>query len=72
MNSRVSASEVVTYYDQCEVDYRWLWHLDNNYAMHYGYWNEDTNHLRDALKNMNQYITDNLDVRAGQRLLDAS
>jgi len=71
MNSRVSASEVVTYYDQCEVDYRWLWHLDNNYAMHYGYWNEDTNHLRDALKNMNQYITDNLDVRAGQRLLDA-
>lgn len=71
MNPEVSAKEVVTYYDQCEVDYRWLWHLDDNAAMHYGYWNEDTRHLREALKNMNQYVIDKLDIQQGQRILDA-
>mgnify|MGYP001175081035 CR=1 FL=1 len=67
----ISTIDIVSYYDQCEIDYRWLWHLKGQNAMHYGLWYEDTSTLREALFNMNNYIVDLLDITKDQCILDA-
>ncbi|HMQ07602.1 MAG TPA: class I SAM-dependent methyltransferase [Saprospiraceae bacterium] len=67
----ISTNDIVSYYDQCEIDYRWLWHLKGQNAMHYGLWYEDTSTLREALYNMNNYIVDLLKIRKDQWILDA-
>jgi tocopherol O-methyltransferase len=71
MESNVSSLDIIKYYDQCEIDYKWLWHLNNQSAMHYGYWHPDTRLLREALDNLNEYVLEKLDVTPGQRILDA-
>jgi len=71
MPMHVNNSDIVTYYDQCEVDYKWLWHLNKVNAMHYGLWNEKTSKLRVALKNMNDYVISKLEVSEGDTILDA-
>lgn len=67
----VSERQIVQYYDTCESDYRLLWHLDRHLAMHYGYWDGGTRLLREALVNMNSYVSAKLALSAGERVLDA-
>ena len=71
LNNTIKAEQIVTYYDDCEIDYKWLWHLNGNNAMHYGLWKEDTISLREALQNMNEYVTGKLQLAPGQKILDA-
>lgn len=71
MSAHVTEQDIIQYYDSCESDYRLLWHLSEQHAMHYGYWTEETGLLRDALKNMNAFVFSNLQVKAGDRILDA-
>ncbi len=59
------------YYDTCESDYRLLWHLDRHLAMHYGFWDEGTRLLREALVNMNAYVCSKLTLSEGECVLDA-
>ena len=70
-SSTISPNDIVTYYDDCEIDYRWLWYLNDQSAMHYGYWKDDTEELGAALQNMNAYVIDRLDVKTGDHILDA-
>lgn len=71
MSTIVTQLDVIKYYDQCEVDYKLLWHLNNIGAMHYGMWLEDTNTLRKALNNLNAFILSKLDINLGDQILDA-
>lgn len=71
MQGQITEQDIIKYYDSCESDYRLLWHLSDQQAMHYGYWHEDTGLLRDALKNMNAFVFSKLEVRDGDRILDA-
>jgi cyclopropane fatty-acyl-phospholipid synthase-like methyltransferase len=71
LSPTVSTADIVTYYDQCEIDYKWLWHLKEENAMHYGYWTEDTPGLGVALQNMNKFVTDHLEIQPGDHILDA-
>lgn len=71
MSLQVTEQDIIKYYDTCESDYRLLWHLNEQHAMHYGYWTEDTGLLRDALKNMNAYVFSKLKIQSGDRILDA-
>ncbi|MBK9109484.1 MAG: class I SAM-dependent methyltransferase [Saprospiraceae bacterium] len=71
MSAHVSEQDIIKYYDTCESDYRLLWHLSEQQAMHYGYWTEETGLLRDALKNMNAFVLSKLIVKSGDRILDA-
>ncbi|MBK6544801.1 MAG: class I SAM-dependent methyltransferase [Saprospiraceae bacterium] len=71
MDHKITHQDIINYYDDCEGDYRLLWHLNEQSAMHYGYWKEDTKLLRDALKNMNDYVFSVLNLNSGERYLDA-
>ena len=69
MDHKITHQDIINYYDDCEGDYRLLWHLNEQSAMHYGYWKEDTKLLRDALKNMNDYVFSVLNLNSGERYL---
>ena len=64
----VSNEEIIAYYDTCEIDYKMLWHLNSHKAMHYGYWKEGTDNLRDALENMNMLIAQTAQIKPGIRV----
>ncbi|MBX2816262.1 MAG: methyltransferase domain-containing protein, partial [Saprospiraceae bacterium] len=64
-------SDIVSYYAECEVDYKIVWHLDSHYSMHYGYWDADINRLRDALLCMNKKLAELGGITAEDRVLDA-
>jgi cyclopropane fatty-acyl-phospholipid synthase-like methyltransferase len=66
-----SAHAIVKYYDECEIDYRMVWRLRANLAMHYGHWDSTTRSLRAALVQQNRLLADTARVRASDRVLDA-
>lgn len=67
----ITHKDIVDYYDSCEIDYKWIWNLNDNSALHYGYWTEDTQDLGAALQNLNQLVMDQLDLIEGDHVLDA-
>ena len=62
---------IVGYYDQTWLDYRLLWLNPDNLAVHFGYTDETTRSHTDALKNMNRVLADRVQVKPGDRVLDA-
>lgn len=67
----INKEEIIRYYDQCQIDYELVWHLNSRMAMHYGYFHEDTKRLRDALTNMNVVFADFGKISEGAKILDA-
>lgn len=63
--------EIIRYYDECEVDYRLLWDLNNSHAMHAGYWDEHTKSLRDALRRENEILAEIAGIKETDCVLDA-
>ena len=63
--------EIVNYYDTCGIDYRLLWRLDRCLAMHYGYWDETTEGVSDALVRENQILAERAGITKDHRVLDA-
>src|SRR6266480_8097043 len=53
------------------MDYRMLWLNPQNRAIHFGYWDEHTHSHTESLLNMNRVLASHLDIRSGQRILDA-
>lgn len=71
MSTTINAQEIVAYYDNCQVDYQLVWHLNSRMCMHYGYWDETTPNLRSALTNMNNRLAEFAGIKQGDRILDA-
>ena len=63
--------DIVDYYDNCEVDYRLLWRLDRCLALHYGYWDETTESVSEALIRENQILAQRAAITSDERVLDA-
>ncbi len=63
--------QIVEYYDQCEVDYKYNWHLDDCLALHIGYWDDTTNCLSEALLRQNEIMKEKGKITAGDMVLDA-
>lgn len=38
----MNRNQIIDYYNQSEVDYRLVWHLGSQMALHYGFWDETT------------------------------
>lgn len=68
---KMTSDQVIQYYDLCQTDYELVWHLKSKMAMHYGYWDANTNSLKDALVNMNKYLASVLQVKSSDYILDA-
>ena len=71
LEERTNEQEIITYYDDCQIDYEIVWHLKSRMCMHYGYWGDTTRRLRDALTNMNRKVAEFARIAPGERVLDA-
>jgi tocopherol O-methyltransferase len=69
--TRDQIADVQEYYNQTWLDYRVFWMNPDNRAIHFGYWDDQTRNHADSLINMNRQMARRLDLRAGQRILDA-
>lgn len=64
-------SPIRAYYDETWLDYRMLWLGPRDLAIHFGYWDEHTRTHSESLLNMNRVLASRLDLRGGERILDA-
>lgn len=71
MSIEINESEIIDYYENCQIDYELVWHLNTKMCMHYGYWDETTPNLRASLSNMNIQVAKFGGVKTGQLVLDA-
>jgi cyclopropane fatty-acyl-phospholipid synthase-like methyltransferase len=65
--------QVVAYYDETWIDYRWFWLNSANRAIHFGYWDESTRSHAESLINMNRALADRIGIGStdSPRILDA-
>lgn len=71
MQKFYSHQDIADYYDQTEVHYRRGWKLSKNLALHYGYWDEHTSNLSEALQRMNERLAELAKVNNTHQVLDA-
>src|SRR6185503_13286802 len=71
MQSAASKSQIVDYYEQSEIDYRLVWHLSSQRAMHYGFWGKTARTLARALHNENKTLAALAHVTRQDHVLDA-
>lgn len=64
-------ASIIKYYDESEIDYRMLWRLDRCMALHFGYWDETTKGVSDALLRENQILAERAGITAQDTVLDA-
>jgi tocopherol O-methyltransferase len=67
----INEDEIVAYYDSCEPDYSLVWGLQDHLCMHYGYWEDDTKSLAEAVTRLNAKLAECGRVTAADRVLDA-
>jgi tocopherol O-methyltransferase len=67
----VNEDEIVAYYDNCEPDYSLVWGLKRHLGMHYGYWDENTRTLAEAVTRLNAKLVGYGRIRSSDRVLDA-
>lgn len=70
-NPATLRDDIVRYYNECYWDYRTSWLDNQNLAIHYGYWDQETRNHSQALLNMNRLLADTAAINAGERVLDA-
>lgn len=63
--------KITNYYDECFIDYRLFWLDSKNLAMHYGYWDTDTKNHSESLLHMNRALSQKLNIKPGDKILDA-
>jgi cyclopropane fatty-acyl-phospholipid synthase-like methyltransferase len=71
MQKIYSHQDIADYYDQTEIHYRRGWKLSENLALHYGYWDEHTSNLSEALQRMNERLAEMGRVNQSHKVLDA-
>ena len=71
MQSSKTIKNITHYYEQTEIDYKLLWHLKNQLAMHYGFWGKNIQSLPRALENQNKVMAEMVHITANDHVLDA-
>jgi cyclopropane fatty-acyl-phospholipid synthase-like methyltransferase len=67
----VNEDEIVAYYDHCEPDYALAWGLERHLCMHYGYWDETTRTLDEAVTLLNTKLVEHGQITSSDHVLDA-
>ena len=63
---------VAKYYDQTLPYYRRFWHRDGeSNALHYGFWEQETRNVGEALLNENKFLANLANIKVGEQILDA-
>lgn len=63
--------EIIEYYDEAEIAYRDVWHLNDCLAMHYGFWEEGVKTLKEALIKENFVLANIARISQNDLVLDA-
>jgi ubiquinone/menaquinone biosynthesis C-methylase UbiE len=71
MSENVLRQEIIEYYTSSEKHYRYMWGLDRDMALHYGFWGSGALNHSQALMAMNEEMAIRGRVRKGDRVLDA-
>ena len=71
MQKEISSDEIVHYYDDTISQYRRIWKLNENMAMHYGFWMKDVRNFGAALAKQNEITASRANIQAGEVVLDA-
>jgi cyclopropane fatty-acyl-phospholipid synthase-like methyltransferase len=61
-------SDIMRYYEQTQILYSYLW---NRHNLHNGIFDENTSTLKQAIENSNDIVMRTLDVKDGDKVLDA-
>lgn len=64
-------SSIARYYDYTLPFYKFFWHKNDSNALHYGFWEKDTNNLQEALINTNRYLAKKAHITKDDTVLDA-
>jgi tocopherol O-methyltransferase len=67
----INEDEIVAYYESCERDYSLVWRLRDHLCMHYGYWEDDTKSLAEAVTRLNARLAEYAGITASDQVLDA-
>lgn len=67
----MNKDKIIDYYDQTEIDYRLIWHLDSQMAMHYGFWDKTTKNFIQALQRENEILSQIVKIKRSDLVLDA-
>jgi len=63
---------IATWYDESTPLYRYFWYLNSDsFALHYGFWDNKTKHIGDALQNTNKVMAEQANITQHDRVLDA-
>lgn len=64
-------SSISDYYDYTLPFYKIFWHKNKSNALHYGFWEKDTQNLQEALINTNLYLAKKANITKNDTVLDA-
>lgn len=67
----MNKKQIVDYYDQTEIDYRLVWYLNSQMAMHYGFWDKTTQNFQQALQRENEILSQIAKIKKSDLVLDA-
>ncbi len=63
--------DIARHFEYCESHYRYFWNLAKSRSMHYGYWDDSTHNLHDALMNINKVMSAKAGIGPNDKVLDA-
>lgn len=62
---------IIDYYNNTQLDYRWLWFRNGSRSVHFGYYDDGVTSHSDALVNMNRRMARKVSIQDGDTILDA-
>lgn len=63
--------EIAKHFELCEDHYKYWWNLNKSKSMHYGYWDNNTKNLSEALYNINKIMSEKVGISSKMNVLDA-
>jgi len=63
--------DIIDYYDHTRLDYKYAWDNSLTPAVHFGYYDEQASKHDDALMNTNRVLAERVNIKAGEKVLDA-
>jgi len=64
-------SDIKAYYNETQSDYNNAWFTDKTLAIHFGFYDENATTHEEAVLNVNRVMANLVDVKKGERVLDA-
>ena len=67
----IDKKQIIKYYDDCDIDYKLIWGLKKNLAIHFGYWDDKTKSFYEALQRENEVLAEKSKISNTDIVLDA-